>query len=64
MRRQEYAVFAGSKWARFNNKQVALKVAKVNKGEVRAMPYNRETWDSPTFYICSERIADFREVKQ
>ena len=24
------------------------------------MPLDRQAWDAPTFYVCSDRIMDFR----
>ena len=58
-----YGVFVGSKWGMVTNKKLALKEAKKHKGEVRAMPYPKDTsaWDYPTFYVCSDQIADYRE---
>ena len=47
------------------NKKLAVKVAKRHSGEVRAIAWDYyrscSSWDYPTFYTCSERIADFRQ---
>ena len=63
MKRMQYAVFAKNAqgkrtWCRFSNKKDALAAAKTVNGEVRTMGYNPgpDYWDSPTFYVCSERI--------
>jgi hypothetical protein len=56
--RKLYGVFAGTKWGMTTLKRVALRAARKVNGEVRAMPYPRDTgyWDLPTFYVCSERV--------
>ena len=47
-------------WGYGTNKRVALKAAKAYHGIVTMMPYNRTTWDAPTFRVCSDIIADYR----
>jgi len=59
--RKLYGVFVGSKWGMTRNKRLALRTAKKHRGEVRSMPEPESTyWDLPTFYVCSDRVADFR----
>lgn len=57
-----YGVFRGSKWGMTRNKRRALQAAKKHGAEVRAMdlPESNGAWDYPTFYLLSDRIADFR----
>ncbi len=59
-----YGVFVGTKWAMCSNKRTALREARRMQGEVRRMPLpNTRSWDSPTFYTCSDRIADYRQFQ-
>jgi hypothetical protein len=66
MRWSLYGVFANGKWGMTTNKKNAMVEAKKHKGEVRQMPYPKDTysWDAPTFRVCSDQIADFREVEK
>lgn len=47
------------------NKKIAVKTARLHGGEVRAIGWDYyrscSSWDYPTFYVCSEQIADFRQ---
>lgn len=59
-----YAVFVGTTWAKTRNKKRAIASAREKHGEVRRMiypPRGERSWDYPTFYTCSDRIADFRK---
>lgn len=57
-----YGIFIGTKWAMCRNKRRAIREAKRIGAEVRMMPLpSTMSWDSPTFYTCSDRIADFRK---
>lgn len=57
-----YGVFVGvspgKRWCMTRNKRAALRLAKDDQGEVRAMflPRERMAWDAPTFYTMSDRI--------
>ena len=58
-----YGVFVDKKFGMETSKKRAIAAAKQWGGEVRAMPHPGETfvWDGPTFYVCSDQIADFRK---
>ncbi len=62
-----YVIFAGGKQSGIiTNQQVAKRQARQVKGEVRAISwsYYKEcsSWDYPTFYAVSDRIADYRQT--
>lgn len=56
-----YGVFAGTKFGMTTNKRKALTEAKKRGGFVTRMDYPHDThaWDAPTFYACSDVIADY-----
>lgn len=69
--RYQYAIFwtdpaRGAVWARALNRRQALRAARVGHGEVYAMRYPGAAadhgWDAPTFRVCSDRIADYRQA--
>lgn len=54
-----YGVFLDDgKWVMLTNRRYAINLLKNCKmpGQVRRMGYNNESWDSPTFRVCSECI--------
>lgn len=63
-KRFTYGVFLPKKpgvpqrWSRTNNRADAIKSAKKNGGEVRAMPFGQGqmTVDAPTFKLLSKKI--------
>lgn len=57
-----YGYHAGTTWGMTRNRKQALLWAKERGGIVRRMDWPSTTyWDWPTFLVCSELIADFRE---
>ena len=61
-----YGIFIddGNKWALATNKRQALRFAKERGGYVTQMRYpESNSWDAPTFKVCSDMIADFRVTR-
>lgn len=54
--------YAKCRFALTRNKRQALKLAKRENAQVRSvnMSTSPASWDSPTFLMCSESVADFR----
>lgn len=56
-KRKMYGVYLpNGKWGRFYNKEIAIKVAKQNKGSVYARPSDNDTYDAPTFKSGANKI--------
>lgn len=56
-RKLEYGVFTGTRWARTTSLGMVATYLKAHPGTtVTAMPDSRETWDAPTFRVCSWEV--------
>jgi len=60
MRKGLYGIFIGTKWAMCRSKRRAIAEARKHVGAtVRRMNLparDNRSWDSPTFYVCSDQI--------
>jgi hypothetical protein len=62
-----YSISHDGKWTVRYNKKIALKLAKIVKGEVRSLSVGywndcHKSMDWPTFYAGSEQVANFAQM--